>query len=285
MELQFRKISENEFDIVKEMLLQDKETSEDLWWAVGLEPDTLTVAYLDGTIVGLAQIEPGKNISSLVVFVSPEYRYKGIGENILNYAENILSEIQPKEILSNYLCNNENSKKFARKHGYERYFSSACMKYSDGKFDMEEIPVRQYRDDDYPQAHKLHSEAFHEMRVSVGDFPDSTVHQPSEEVRKACFEDAENRYTYIENEEIAGHGSLDGNEIDSVSIRTDLQGQGIGRKFVKFLCNEIYNKGHNEVILWCVVGNNKARNLYDSLGFKELYVSEYAHKYLAKNAG
>lgn len=40
MELQFKKISENEFDIVKEMLLQDKETSDDLWWAVELKPDT-----------------------------------------------------------------------------------------------------------------------------------------------------------------------------------------------------------------------------------------------------
>ena len=277
MELKFKKISENEYDIVKEMLLQDKETSEDLWWAVELEPDTLTVAYLDGNIVGLVQIEPGKNTSSLVVFVSPKYRNMGVGQNVLNYAENIISENLPKEIMTNYLYNNENSKKFARKHGYERYFSSACMKYSDGKFDLEEIPVRQYRDDDYPQGHKLYAEAFHEMRVSVGDFPDSTVQQPSEKSRKSWCEDAENRYTYIENEEIAGHGHLDGKEIGSVSIRNDLQGQGIGRRFVKFLCNEIYNKGHNEVILWCVVGN-KARNLYDSLGFKELYVSEYAHK-------
>ncbi len=278
MELKYKKISENEYDIVKEMLLQDNGTSEDLCWAVDMEPETLTAVYLDEKLVGLVQIEPGKNTSSLVVFVSPKYRCKGIGHAIAMYGEQVLSEIQPKEIITNYLANNENSKKFAKKHGYGRSFSSACMKHTDGRFEIDELPVRQYCDSDYPQSHKLYAEAFHEMRVSVGDFPNSEVQQPSEKNRKAWNDDSINRYTYIESGEIAGHGHLEGNEIGSISVKIDLQGKGIGRNFMKYLCNEIYNRGHNEVILWCVVGN-KARNLYDSLGFKELYVSEFSYKY------
>lgn len=277
MNLKYKKISEDEYDLVKDMLLQDNGTSEDLLRDVEMEPETLTVAYLDEKLVGLIQIIPGKNTSSLVVFVAPEYRFKGIGHLLVMYGEDILSEIQPKEIMTNYLCNNENSAIFARKYGYERNFSSACMKYFGDKFDIDELPIRQYCDNDYTQAQKLYAEAFHEMRVSVGDFPNSEIQQPSEKNRKAWDNDSVNRYTYIENGEIVGHAHLENNEISSVSVRSDLQGNGIGRKFVKYLCNEIYNKGHKEVILWCVVGN-KARNLYYSLGFEELYITEFAHK-------
>ncbi len=278
MELKYKKISEDEYDLVKDMLLQDNGTSEDLCWAVEMEPETLTTAYLDEKLVGLIQIISGKNTSSLVVFVAPEYRFKGIGHILVMYGEDILSETKPKEIMTNYLLSNENSITFARKHGYERNFSSACMKYVGAKFDIDELPIRQYCDDDYTQAQKLYAEAFHEMRVSVGDFPNSEVQPPSERNRKAWDNDSENRYSYIEKGEIVGHAHLENNEISSISVRTDLQGNGIGRNFVKYLCNEIYNQGHKEVILWCVVGN-KARNLYDSLGFKELYITEFAHKY------
>lgn len=278
MELKYKKISEDEYDLVKDMLLQDNGISEDLCWAVEMEPETLTTAYLDEKLVGLIQIISGKNTSSLVVFVTPEYRFKGIGHILVMYGEDILSEIKPKEIMTNYLLSNENSITFARKHGYERNFSSECMKYVGAKFDIDELPIRQYCDDDYTQAQKLYAEAFHEMRVSVGDFPNSEIQPPSERNRKAWDNDSENRYSYIEKGEIVGHAHLENNEISSISVRTDLQGNGIGRNFVKYLCNEIYNQGHKEVILWCVVGN-KARNLYDSLGFKELYITEFAHKY------
>lgn len=278
MELKYRKLCKEDIDTVKEMIMQDKEISEDLCRAVDMEHENFTIVFLDEKIVGLAQIEPVKNTSFLVVFVSPKYRCKGIGQDILKYGENLLSEIQPKKIMTNYVSNNENSIHFARKHGYIRSFSSACMKYTDGKFNIDELPIRQYYDDEYYEAQKLYAEAFHEMRLSVGDFPNSEVQKPSENNRIEWNEDSNNRFTYIQNGEVAAHGHLHGNEIGSISVRKDLQGKGIGRNFVKYLCNEIYNRGYNEVILWCVIGN-KARELYDSLGFKELYASEFSCKY------
>jgi mycothiol synthase len=278
MNLKYIKISEDEYDLVKDMLLQDKGTSEDLWWAVETEPETLTLAYLDEKLVGLIQLTPEKDTSSIVVFVAPEYRRKGIGHLLVMYGENILSEILPKEIMTNYLADNDNSIAFARKCGYERFFSSSCMKYEGARFDIDELSIRQYCDDDYSQSQRLYAEAFHKMRVSVGDFPDSEIQRPSEQNRKAWEDDSENRYCYVLNNEIVAHAHLDNNEISALSVRIDMQGSGIGRNFMKYLCNEIFNRGHNEVILWCVVGN-KARHLYNSLGFKELYTSEYAHKY------
>jgi ribosomal protein S18 acetylase RimI-like enzyme len=103
------------------------------------------------------------------------------------------------------------------------------------------------------------------MRVRVGCFPDSVISQLSEIERRAWKEDAETRFVYEINGEIVAYSHLSGNELSSISVHTDFQGLGIGREFVMYLCNEIYQRGSAKVDLWCVVGNY-ARNLYDSLG-------------------
>ena len=42
--------------------------------------------------------------------------------------------------------------------------------------------------------------------------------------------------------------------------------------------NRILEKDEDEPTLWCVVGNNKARRLYDSLGFEEIWIEAFAKK-------
>ncbi|GKX66375.1 GNAT family N-acetyltransferase [Inconstantimicrobium mannanitabidum] len=276
MKLIYKQISENEYAVVREMLLKDMKTNENFLWALHNQPETLAVVYIEREIVAVALIIPGKKVSCLIVFAATQYRRKGIGKSVVQYYENKLCK-ETSKIITNFHADNEMSKKFARKLGYERNFSSAYMKHTQGKFAIGELPVRLYIDEDYPKSHALYAQAFHEMRIKVGDFPDSIVEQPSERNREAWSADTANRFTYEENDEIAAHGHLEGNEMGSVSVRTDLQEQGIGKKFVMYLCNEIYNRGYKEVVLWCVIGNN-ARELYDSLGFRELYIAEFAYK-------
>lgn len=278
MELFYKSISQNEYDDVRELLFQDIETSEEFLWALQNNPGTLTVVYMEGKLVAVVQIISGKKVSCLSIFVAPKYRCKGIGQAVAKFCENELQK-ESQKIITNFHADNEVSKMFAKRLGYEREFSSAYMKHKDGKFEISELPVRLYVDEDYSKGHALYAEAFHEMRIRVGDFPGSVVEQPSEKNRKAWNVDADNRFTYEVNDEIAGHGHLVGNEIGSIAVKTDLQGNGIGKNFVKYLCNEIYNRGYKEVVLWCVVGNN-ARKLYDSLGFREAYISEFSYKVL-----
>ena len=54
------------------------------------------------------------------------------------------------------------------------------------------------------------------------------------------------------------------------------QGEGFGRGFVTFLTNRLLEKG--EARLWCLVGNDKARKLYESLGYRETDRAEYSFK-------
>jgi ribosomal protein S18 acetylase RimI-like enzyme len=114
------------------------------------------------------------------------------------------------------------------------------------------------------------------MRVRVGCFPDSVITQPSEKERRAWKEDVEDRFVYEIDGEIVAYSHISGNELSSISVRTDFQRLGIGKKFVMYLCNVIYQRD-TKVDLWCVVGNS-ARNLYESLGFTEKYIMDFCEK-------
>ena len=138
--------------------------------------------------------------------------------------------------------------------------------------------MRKYRDEDFEYAAILSAEAFHVMRLSTGCFPDSVVAQATEEDRKYCAENAENEYVVELNGEIVGYAAIDGTELGEVSIKIPHQDKGLGRKFVKYLTNRILEQGEGEPTLWCVVGNVKARNLYESLGYKEVYRDDFAEK-------
>ena len=81
-----------------------------------------------------------------------------------------------------------------------------------------------------------------------------------------------------EGDELAAYVHLEPPEIASVAVKPALQGRGIGRRLVTYLVNDLLSRGHREVRLWCVVGNEPARRLYDSLGFRETVRTAYAEK-------
>ena len=165
----------------------------------------------------------------------------------------------------------------ADEHGSVKKYSSAFMEYRGDGFPERELPIRRYRDEDYPEAFAMYAEAFHEMRLGTGCFPDSVIRQPSEAERKYWAENADDAYVYLLGDEIVGHARIDGSELRVVSVKLSQQGRGIGRAFVEFLVNRILEKGLTPT-LWCVVGNDRARSLYDSLGFRELFRRDFAVK-------
>lgn len=229
----------------------------------------------DGALIGAAQLESGKS-AFLYVYLARPFRGKGFGTSALRLCEEKLRAAAPGEIETYWLSGEEGAKAFANKHGYAYVFSSALMRYSGGPFALPDLPVRAYEDADYEAAQALSARAFHKMRLRVGAFPDSKVQQPCQKMRAAWRSAANERFVYEQNGEIIGYAHLEGDAIDSVAIKPEAQGHGIGRLFVKRLCNEIL-QSHRSVTLYCVVGN-WARSLYDSLGFLEEYVEDYGVK-------
>ncbi len=237
--------------------------------------DEICAVRVHDTVVGLAiLVDDG----FLYVYIFPAYRNKGYGRLVVAAAEQRMKDASAESVHTTWLNGNEQAKRFAERNGYRRTYASAMMAYRGEAFPEEELPIRHFRDEDYPEAFTLSAEAFHAMRLSSGWFPDSVTAQPSEASRKRWAEDAENEYVYVLDDEIVGHACIDGTVLDEVSIKIPHQGKGLGRKFVKYLTNRILEKGDGEPTLWCVVGNDKARALYDSLGYEEVCRNDFGEK-------
>jgi mycothiol synthase len=277
--IRYERFSEKDYNDARELLSYDIVAGENILRVLAEAPELFITAFIEDKLVALAQVNEPASQSYLTVFVAPQYRRQGIGSAMVKYAENKLRAGGTQKVRSSFRVGHQSSLAFAHKLGYDKYFSSALMQRTGDPFPLKELPVRLYSDEDYLASQSMYAAAFHEMRVRVGCFPDSVIAQPSEKERKAWKEDAENRLVYEINGEIVAYSHLSGHELSSISVRTDFQGLGIGRKFVMYLCNEIYERGSASVDLWCVVGNY-ARNLYDSLGFKEKYIMEFMRKTL-----
>ncbi len=275
MNITVRKMSDTEYDKVFE-LSNFEDADAEFLLALKNKEENFNCIFDDDQLVGIVQLIIKKN-AFLYLFIIPEFRNKGIGSTALKLCEERLHTNSVEKITTTYRMDNIHSKAFVNKFGYTRKFSSAYMKYSGGRFDILEQPIKNYCDKDYDLAHEMYAKAFHEMRVSVGDFPDSVIEPPSENMRKYWAKTADERLVYTQDGMIVGYAHIDGDEIGSVSVRSEYQGQGIGRNLVKYICNKILDDGNEAVSLYCVVGN-KARKLYDSLGFQEIYISEYVTK-------
>ena len=228
--------------------------------------------------VGLSCIVPDDEDGYLFVYIFQPYRGKGYGHLAAAHGERRLLEQKVSAIHTHYRWADENAKRFAESCGFRGTYASAEMIYRGEAFELPELPIRPYEDKDYIDAFTLFQEAFHRMRLSTGCFPDSVAREPSEASRKRWAESDEDQYVFVKDGKVIGYADVDGTEIDSVSIEVSEQGKGYGKAFVKYLVNRILEKDEDEPTLWCVVGNNKARRLYDSLGFEEIWTEAFAKK-------
>ena len=275
MYISIREISDIDYENACELINFEDADAEFLLAFMNKE-ENFNCVFDDDQLVGIVQLKIEKN-AFIYIFIIPEFRNKGIGSNTLKLCEEKIFSNSVEKIITTYRTDDIQSKAFANKFGFTRKFSSAYMKYSGDRFDIPEQLIRNYCDKDYDSAHEMYAKAFHEMRVSVGDFPESVIEQPNENMRKYWAKTADERLVYMQDGMIVGYAHFDGDKIGSVSVRYQYQGQGIGRNFMKYICNKILDEGNKEVSLYCVVGN-KARSLYDSLGFQEVYTIEYATK-------
>ena len=238
--------------------------------------DLYTICHGEST-VGLACICDDTD-AYLYIYIFPEYRHRGYGYSAVCAAERHLTASPLQSIAAAYNSRNEIAKKLAEKCGFTEKFCTSVMIYPGEKFELPELPVRQYQDEDFFEAYTLSAEAFHIMRLETGHNPDSVPYPATEEARNDCAATAEERYVYLADNEIIGCAHLDGAEIDNVAVRISRQGEGFGKNFVKYLVNLILEKEIGTPYLYCLFSNRKAWQLYASLGFIESVRNAYAVK-------
>ena len=274
MDIGFKKISSFSEYLEKADVGEDIHILEDIFD----EDDEPLGIYIDGTLVGLGYADNEDEKAELFVYIHPDYRNRGYGRAAVKSLEADLAVPSGKVILTTFAYHDPSAKRFAEELGYHKKWGSALMMYRGEKFELPELPIRPYRDEDFEEAFYCAAEAFHAMRLGTGCFPDSQVGSPTEKRRKNWNEDRDNEFVYVLDDEIAGVASVDGDELDTVSIKISRQGNGYGKLFVKYMTNLIMDRGYKEPVLWCVIGNQKARNLYDSIGYKEVFTAAFAEK-------
>lgn len=254
-----------------------KEADGDLIHAVLRNDEGVYAVLHQGAAVGLALLEKGRN-AFLYLYIFPPYRRRGFGRAAALLAEQELSFHDPIDISTCWRAEDPAACSFAGQCGYQKEFSSDHMVYTGPRFEAAKLPVRGYRDEDYPEAQALSEEAFHQMRLGTGCFPDSVPEPPSEADRKYWADTAAERLVYLEGGEVIGCAHLQGDEISSVSVKPGCQGKGVGKAFLQHIINRLIDAGHPRISLYCVVGNSRAQHLYDSLGFARAYRNVYAKK-------
>ena len=231
--------------------------------------------------VGAALALSGRQ-AFLYVYIFPAYRGRGYGGAAAAALEERLCASRPGSITACWRSGDAAALALAGRCGYPRKFSSAYMLYGGPPFPEEDLAVREYRDSDYPEAHALYAEAFHLMRLGTGCFPDSVPEAPGDRMRRNWAATAGDRLVCLRDGGLAGYAHVEGGEIGSVAIKAALQGRGLGGKFVRVLVNRVLAGGRRQVSLTCVEGNERARRLYDGLGFAEAYRNDYGVKELLR---
>lgn len=247
----------------------------DFYNDVSKNSETIRAICIGDDVVGLCLVNEETD-SYVYVYVFKNYRNQGFGYRATCALEQQLTASQ--SISTAYNSSNEIAKKLAEKCGFVKRLASVVMQYDGEPFDIPPLPIRKHRDEDFIEAYTMSAEAFHVMRLETGYFPDSVPFVPDEEIRQQCLETAEERYIYVLDNEIVGCAHVDGAELDNVAIKISHQGKGLGRLFVKYLVNEILQKGIDKPFLYCIDQNQKARQLYNSLGFKIIACNVYATK-------
>lgn len=267
----------NPSEYLSKMDMDDAET--DFINAVTENDENIYSVLYQESLVGLALAEEGR-CAFLYIYIFPACRHKGYGKAATQLLEQKLCACNPANISTYYRTDDSIAYAFAKDHGYIKEFSSDYMVYSGPHFKPAAIPVRQYQDKDYSEAHSLYAQAFHLMRLGTGCFPDSVPEPPSEKGRKYWSGTTEERLVYLNGEEIVGYAHIERSEISSVAVKPGCQGKGVGKAFVKCIVNMLLDSGYENISLYCVVGNDRARRLYDELGFKQVYRNDYAKKVL-----
>ena len=87
----------------------------------------------------------------------------------------------------------------------------------------------------------------------------------------------------------------DAGEVISIYFLPEYIGKGYGKKLLKTVLSELQKKGFNEVFLWVLEENNRARHFYENIGFvnsgdyrddciggKDLKEIRYVYRYESK---
>ena len=268
-EIIIRKYTAGDSDVLKSAITNDNPRyMEDL----AADHSKLTVAEYNGAVAGYLWTSVSMGHCQAFVYVSPEYRRRGIGTALCHEAEKKFREQTEIKEMWGYYYDFETIK-FTDKLGF--YFTSSTleMEYRGGLIpEQKRDMIRECREEDFSRYAYLWGKGYHETQVKVG-YPDSKQEEATEEKRQqfadSLYSPHDSSYVLEENGKIVGMGSINwDNYIGSLAVDKESANKGYGTALAIFMTNEILRRGHTFAGLSCEAKNTNARHIFDKIGYK-----------------
>ena len=84
-------------------------------------------------------------------------------------------------------------------------------------------------------------------------------------------------YCRYDDNAIYENANID-SEIIAIYVDYDMLGNGIGRKLIEYVLNDLKNKNKKKMVIWCLEKNENARKFYEKMGGKLLDDEKYFEK-------
>ncbi|MDF2672069.1 MAG: hypothetical protein K0R09_334 [Clostridiales bacterium] len=214
---------------------------------------------------------------NIQLFVEPKERRKRIGTALYQEIQRYLECEKPSVLVTEFRVDIDNTASFYEKLGYKKWYGSPELYYRGTNQPEVDIKFVPYEDKYYEQYAKCRQDCFYEMSVK-NDFKPYVI-PLSEQDKKNLFSGKDSIYVTLDNECLIGAITIDNGYLDQIMVSPAYQGKGYGKKITQFGINKELDKGISLIHLCYIEGNDKAENLYRSLGFETVQITHVYRKF------
>lgn len=218
-----------------------------------------------------------ESIAQISVYVAPDSRLRGTGSALYKKIEELTSKIKPDFVCTYMRTELESSVGFAKKMGFERWWGSLELIYKGGSFPKTDMTFIKYEDRFFDQFVTMVQECYYELHER-NDMKPYLASKDS--IKKYKLNNESNVYIALESEQLVASVTVGEGTIENVMVVRTHQGNGYGRKALQFGVNKLLEEGYEDIRLCYIEGNESAKRLYNSIGFKPLYHTQVYRKFL-----
>lgn len=236
-------------------------------------PQNAQIAYvgLEPAAIGLHAASLTTKKARFVVFVDPRFRRRKVGTYLCRELFKDMKKLGASHAYCDF-ADDALTEAFVESLGMYCAFHSCLMEYCGSKMDCS-IVFEAYRDEMFAQFQALESEAFYDLRKSIGLEP--FYIEPCDEYRREMADRPDDFFVYFDGDELVAAGSASAGELDDVAVAKSHRGRGLGKQIVAHAVNKLLDSGAKAVKLWVVQSNDIPYTLYKKLGFEEVRVHSF----------
>jgi ribosomal protein S18 acetylase RimI-like enzyme len=170
-----------------------------------------------------------------------------------------------------YACPSQNTagQAFLLAKSFAPWFSEEVMQYPGPRLPDAGLVARPYTDADFETWTGTINQCFYPLR-KANDIRPYIIFQHDQATRERLLNADSENLLFYDGDRLMGLGGIVGSEIDPVAVVAAERRKGYGRRIAAYCTNLILARGLSPVTLSVAQSNSAARQLYESVGFREV---------------